>query len=401
MQNNLNSNSNNNKAGSSTLEFIFCAPLLVILMFIAMELNERIEQRVNATIAAGNSAWIALPQPGPGQRPSELEALAKADILGVRHSSSPEILKLNNGDVLPDSNVVLSYTDSKRRADSYASVIERQQNPRSTKIANDRAKIAVGSSSKDQIMAQMHGAARLASNLSRSISEIDIPLVGRIVLFPTSDIEQHRLTWSLTQAGSTNLAIAAIEGLSKSIDQDMASHVIDPTTKNHKLLAHKSVYLRRDPAYHPNRYENQSLMGLAAGSGEYDAWVEDCFMKFESGVCGESNGFYGYVERIYYLMVTAKTIIDIATSSCIAASMGFGAAACIVPKVGVDKAVDLVQSHVEKKITNKINSVISNIVEEITKAVPPLNLKDLTNLDKFTRDFETQLETIVQEAFPP
>ena len=49
------------RQGSSTLEFILCAPALLILMYVAMEINERIEQRTTATIAAGNASWLADP----------------------------------------------------------------------------------------------------------------------------------------------------------------------------------------------------------------------------------------------------------------------------------------------------------------------------------------------------
>ena len=79
--------------GSSTLEFIFCAPLLIILMFIAMEINERIEQRVTSAIAAGNASWLADPNQMSAAGGPEAENLAKADVLGAHPSANNGILR--------------------------------------------------------------------------------------------------------------------------------------------------------------------------------------------------------------------------------------------------------------------------------------------------------------------
>ena len=71
------------RQGSSTLEFILCAPALLILMYVAMEINERIEQRTTATIAAGNASWLADPN-SVGAASSDLKTTSKSDILGTK-----------------------------------------------------------------------------------------------------------------------------------------------------------------------------------------------------------------------------------------------------------------------------------------------------------------------------
>ena len=157
--------------GSSTLEFIFCAPLLLIIMFVAMELNERIEQKVNTTITGGNLAWIAKAD----SNGSTAASVAKADILGSKISGAT--LGVGAGSSMNGNEAVMSYTDTKRRADSYAIHLEHLRNVQSDRRAKDRATQKIGNSTTDSFTT---GLATAAITIGTVIDGITAPNVSWI-----------------------------------------------------------------------------------------------------------------------------------------------------------------------------------------------------------------------------
>lgn len=359
--------------GSSTLEFIFCAPLLLIVMFVAMELNERIEQRVTSAIASGNSAWLVRPQVGGAAVNSEAEDLGKADILGTKNATSTGVLGVQNSDVLHDSSTVMSYSDSRRRADAYALKIDRLQNDTSDQHAKARSGVKIGDSTMDAVAAGLGKSANAVEMTMRKF--VKPPVSWLPTVFPLHAVEEHRLSWGTSSVGSTNLALKTIEGLALSVGSKVGDNLGELSDKRFQLLAHHTRYLRRDPQFHPDEYVNGPFLGVIAGSSAFDKFIKNCFMKFvvDQAECGQKNGFYNYVARLHGLLVMAKTLVDSATIACIAATLGMGTGGCIVTKVQVftvesilDAAVDEVFNQVSGKLSDLIDQKIDDVLGSIT-----------------------------------
>lgn len=348
--------------GSSTLEFMFCAPLLMMIMFIAMELNERIEQRVTSTIAAGNAGWLVDPD-AQNATMDEAQNLAKADILGRGSvTTAGSTVTLANDAVLSDSSTVMTYSPSKSRADQYVAKINRASGNDADSHAATRSKLKIGTSHFDDVSSSLGNVAQSLQGAAATLT--DPPALP--TLFPKKSIEEQTLAWSMSHEGGNNLAIKAIEELAIYMDQNDI-HSLDHTRENqYRLLAHRSHFLRRDPAYHPDAYKNEAIYGIALGTGEYNSYAEDCFMKFSKKPCGQENGFYKYVQRVHYLIVTGKTIIDSSVLSCIAASLGFGAAACAIPKVAQVAVEDLITETIDNAIGSVIKKAITTGMTTIT-----------------------------------
>ena len=364
--------------GSSTLEFIFCAPLLLIIMFIAMEINERIEHRVTSTIAATNAAWIVNAEQSSlnPDTTTQVQALATADILGTRVADHQNVLGSPAGAMVADGQTIMSYTEKKRHADAYTARIVRRTDSGATATSDTRAGSPVGDSKMDHVASTLGAASASLNGVVRTIT--DPPVSWLPSAFPAKDIEEQRLTWSISSAGTTNLALSTIEGLAQSLPGGLGADLQDAKSNEYRILAHHSNYLRRYPAYHPRteEYKSEMLVGLIIGSNDYNDFVNECLMKFKSDICGQKNGFVGYVRNIHIVLTTVKTLVDTAGIACVAASFGTGAAACMAPTLevlGVETALD-------KAISEAINVVIKKVTDSIETAITDSLGKAVTDI---------------------
>lgn len=356
--------------GSSTLEFIFCAPLLLIIMFIAMEINERIEHRVTSAIASGNAAWIIQADQSsldPGTT-TQVQALVTADILGTRVADHQNILGSPPGAMVADGQTIMSYTEKKRHAEAYTARIARRTDGGATAKADDRAASVVGDTKADHSAASLGSASASLNSLVRTIT--DPPVSWLPSAFPAKDIEEQRMTWSISNAGTTNLALSTIESLGKSLHGNITGDLQNGESPDYRILAHHSNYLRRYPAYHPrtHEYKGEMLVGMMLGlddSDGYGSFVDECFMKFKSSICGQTNGFVAYVRNIHIVVTTVKTLVDSAAIACVAASLGTGAGACMIPTA----QVGAVESVLEEAINETIKGTMESITNQITKSV--------------------------------
>ncbi len=327
------------KKGSSTLEFIFCAPLLLIIMFVAMEINERIEQRVNTTIAGGNLAWISKIN-ASGTTGQEL---AKADILGSKNGAV-----LGATATLQDSNAVMSYSDTKKRADSYDINATHLRNQQSDNRAKDRARQKIGSSTMDTFST---GLASSVIHIGTIIDAITAPKISWLPNLFLRDlyIEEQRLSWSTSSTGTSNAAIAGIQDLTKLIGSEDNGNLSFASQQEYRLLAHRSNYLRRDPAYHPDGYTNQVLFGMGVGDDTFSDYNEKCFMTFDEKPCREKNGFVDYVKTRHGIIFGVKTFLECDFSNFIslAKSLAFQLALAILEKAITDKLAEIVEKPIE------------------------------------------------------
>lgn len=365
--------------GSSTLEFIFCAPLLLIVMFVAMEINERIEQRVTSTIAAGNLLWTASPESSfDTARLTQLQDLAKADILGTRAVGTPSVLGVDAA--VEANNTLMSYTPEHRHADAYQATILRQANAASSQAANQRARASIGNGPLDGPAQAIARAATTTINVADALMSPRSSWIPSVI--PAHDIEQQQLIWSVSEQGTTNVAIQAIEGLATAVNRQ--SPGFDTGAIEARLLAHHSRYLRRYGAYHMRSedYQNEALLALGLGffagnRSKFDDFVDYCFMKFAGDVCGQKNGFYSEVKTIHSLVATGKTLVDTATYACIMASLGFGSGTCNIPQI----AYKLAESQLENVVENTIEGIISDTLEKALKEAQTKAMNELVHID--------------------
>jgi hypothetical protein len=389
-----------NEQGSTTMEFLFCAPALVMLMFVAMELNERIEQRVNLAISAGNTAWISKPKSVMQGQGKALESMAKADVLGTRQTGT-NILATSNGDVLPDSNVTLSYTDTRRRADSYGISVESLATETTEQTALKRAKATLGDSDTDKITSgfqQFLGAVNKVAGVAERPK-----FAGKsIELFPDSPIEQHRVSWSLSEKGVTNQAFNALENLADFYGKESVDQLPKINSNQYRLLSHRTLYLKRDPGYHPDDYQWQAGIGLLAGTDEYSDWVDDCFMKLERNVCGSHNGFYDYLERTHNLIAFAKLLYDVISAAL--SSNPFTAASGIA----MAKLKEDILNNLKIALQDEVMSAFSNLGNDLANIVDFGSVSQdffsgllNTNLEaELEQRMTSEMTNITQKVFP-
>jgi hypothetical protein len=357
------------RRGSSTLEFIFCAPLLVAMMFIAMEINERIEQRVTSAIAAGNAAWIAKVDPGMTGDQTSMHDLVKADVLGTRAGSGPA-LGIQSGASASGSETVLSYTDTKRRADTYDVHIKREQSDAARNRMIDRSSVALGDSNMDKVMAKMAQASGVLMKLWDKVTNptfLQLPPI-----FPTSAPEEYELSWNIAAGKTDNALISIIEKLAQSVDKNQTSP-IDPTSNTYRVLAHHTSYIKRDAGYHPSEYRLQAALGIAFGgcNQKFSDFNDKCFMtlKADKNTCGEDNGYVDYLYKIYLAVVTGKTILDAGVIACIAASLGLGSGTCNIPQIAMIAAEEGLKQLGQKKLEDALTSAVKGKMEDVvTKA---------------------------------
>lgn len=363
-----------NKKGSSTLEFIFCAPLLLMVMFVAMELNERIEQRVTVAIASGNSIWLADPK-APSRSSDAAASLAKADILATKSVSSPEMVGPGQVQNLIETEAVLTYSETKRRADAYVAKLDRVVGDAADLWANKRSRAEVGETRIDFPGRTVARAAVEAKQVIDKITHPDVKWLPH--LFPKDLTEQQILSWSVSNQGSTNAAIDAIRNLSEFVNKSDTKADLDRFgAPEYRILAAKMAFLRRDPAFHPDAYENQSLYGMVLSltapreQSAFSHWVKDCFMSFKRETCSQRNGFVPYVENVHATVFSIKTMID--TAQIIACA--FGPISCApaeaakrIAKNAVDEVIKTVEMEIENQISDSIERAINEKFNQISQ----------------------------------
>ncbi|MCX6117796.1 MAG: pilus assembly protein [Proteobacteria bacterium] len=372
-KNSLATKIGSSKQGSSTLEFIFCAPLLVMFMFVAMELNERVEQRINSSIAANNTAWLAKADLTNVGQQSAIEPVTKADILGIKSGSTSSMI-LNGSSQPISSGAILSYSDSKMNSNAYHIMVNRRQNSAATATAANRASTAIGTSVIDQISSNLAAGSAQASQFFDQITGGRSRFLPTI--FPNNDVEEITIGWSLTNQGSSNKALEAIDALSKQVNGSAPTDMNHFYTSEYRVLAHHTVYLRRDPAYHPNSYKNQAVLGMVLGSSDFSDFNNKCFMKLDvdDAICGEKNKFADYLHDVYMIISGGKTAIDLFTSSCLAATAGLGSAGCLATKIIVGEVEDAIKDAIDHKITSeagKIATMATTKVEDFARNALP------------------------------
>lgn len=358
--------------GSSTLEFIFCAPILLIVMFVAMEINERIEHRVAATIAAGNATLLIKPDASAGAL-GEVEAITKGDILGA-YANAGEV-RSKNGQTLQSGQTVLSYSDAKLKTDSYDVQIARTVDNRSQTEADQRAGQKIGNSTLDRFAVGMSGTAASLMHHYRKFTN------GLMQIFPEKPIERTDISWSTSTSGTTNLAMTAIEDLAQGIGSSVATDLPKMSSHEYRLLAHKTRFLKRDAAYHNNDYQMQALYGIPFGESFDDDFVSECFLNFKRDTkaeCGENNGFYSYVEGRHNVIATAKTVI-----SC--TCFGLDCLRIPITRALIEGVKAVLTSMIEGAITSAVTSVVDQVQNEVAKQIS-------TPLEEPQKILEAQIE---------
>jgi hypothetical protein len=360
----------NSRTGSSTLEFIFCAPLLVILMFVAMEINERLEQRVTLAIAGGNAAWISKPEVGTNGELGSMHSLVTADILGLRSGSGAALGIRQATMAATGAETILSYTETKSRADTYFVSIQRDETDNAQRRLIDRSGAKLGDSQMD---ATMSNVSSLAANLMRTWDRLAnfAPLGLSAKPFPSGAPEEIKVTWGVNESHSQNLLLKSISQLAKGIDRAADISSFDSASTNNRLLAHKTYYIKRDAGYHPESYQLQAAMGMGLGSCQFDNFNDKCFMNL--GVnpreCGETNNYIDYLYRIYATVVLGKTLVDVGVIACIVASIGTGSVACKIPQnlvMAAEKALTKAElEYIEKVLKDAVKESMGQVINAV------------------------------------
>ena len=366
------------RQGSSTLEFILCAPALLILMYVAMEINERIEQRTTATIAAGNASWLADPN-SVGAASSDLKTTSKSDILGTKSNPASGLIGPQAGGVNAtlDNNTVMAYSSDKMTQDAYGLEIIRTVSVDSNTRAKERSQVKIGNLSTDATAMNLNNTLNSVASVLDTIQNTGVDFIPR--LFPdATPVEQQVLSWSLKDGGSTNAALKAISELSKITSSTAGNDLAHFSEDSAKVLAAKSTFLRRDPMFHPSGYMNQQLYGMLFGamSTEMDEFNDKCFMNIDDkNVCGQSNGFVNYLKAGHTSVTLLRTWIQCVPKGPvftwpaeIEAGIAIGVALDVAVNTATGGVKDDIVGPIQNEVQDKIDAAYGRVQKEIDKA---------------------------------
>jgi hypothetical protein len=361
-------------AGSTTLEFVFCAPLLVIFAYAAMEINERLEQRVMSAIEANNAAWEADPRATNGPATVNLQPVSdvsKLNILGTAVATDP------------DTKTIIAYSPNKLKADGYSLDIQHEQGAATTALARHRVLADIGINT--------NGAAHTFASWSAGAVNLveSVFYNSTLPLLPIYHVEKINLSWSLTPQGSGNLALNAMQDLATYQNyQASGSQIVDLSSDKYRLLSNQSRFLRRNSGYHEDHYHSQVLGGFVAGLANSDLnnFVEKCYFKFSNAMssdCGEDNGYFDVVDRGHWFVSGLRaSFYAYWMVGCISATFGYGA--CLIGNAGLpihkdtapptnttDAAVVAVTAALESEAKQALGNALKTGVNSAMTAIAP------------------------------
>ncbi len=387
--------------GSSTLEFVFCAPMLLVLLYVAFEVNERIEQRSLLAIATQNAIWIEDPKDGETSVASYLDQGNASPTL----STVWEDVLGQPGDG-PSTRMATTSSPRKDR-ESYDLQLLRRSTPGSDKKAADRAVTPLGSSFLDKTsQAQAIGSSAVMGALG--------PMTQ--FLFPQQDIEQQTAVLSLKAKADVFTNMQRVQSLIALLQMNLEPDAA--MSLRQRLMYDGHAFLFRDAGYQSPRYQRQGVAGLAIGWGDKNRdmskkFVEECLMNFKRDLtssCDEQNDFYLEVENLFRTIAAIKAgIYALNMSKC--AALLVGAPACFVGTAVQDFVMNKIIDEAVAKATNELatlledqlNKFFEDKMNQAKKAIQESAgdlLKGVTDVeDKFALGIENLMKPVVDNSF--
>jgi hypothetical protein len=379
------------RRGASVTEFLVAAPVLALLMYAALDLNQMLEFRQGLVVATRNAAFDrvggTVHQNGSSQSLSSqvqpFLAPGAADDMGALSSVTNDSHGFANRHGFPSARAKSALDAGNRGEDQ----------------AFESASDTVGSV-----------AATGNDALDRLTKLINLGgLAGDVWLLPPAAM--RTVTGSMAETTGSSLVRRSMHLVSRAAENKQ-----NPSIHNTPAMSHL-LYLRPETGYHPDGYVVQPLAGYLLGMGqEYKKWGatgrsglwqspanynHDCIMNFDGGGsrCTDTNAAFAMI-RTTGMLIRALILAGEASVVLTLPALGIDAKTMAVRAIA-DLAATQIADFVADKIANGIEGAAGDALQNIgfpgqlddpmALLNPGLSAPDFSLMDGFSRLTEFQL----------
>jgi hypothetical protein len=353
------------KKGASVTEFLVAAPILALLLYAALDLNQNIEFKQGLIVSTRNAAFDNL----------GTQQLDTGTVNSLLDQVQPFAAKGSEGDMG-------SLTVSTEENLGYTATLG---------FEKDRAKAAIPSSNRGRDstyegMSATTGAVIAPANESLDTLTKYINLngiLGNVWLLPPA--RMRTITGNLGSTAGTSILRKSMGLVSRAAENARNPNQLPGYTTP---SASYMLYLRPETAHHPDGYVAQPVIGFLLGLGSgYKEWGDtgyvsigaspenynhNCLMNFDGGgdQCTNLNGWLTLIKTAGVLirtMITAGELSGVLTAPALAID-----AKTIAIRMVTEEALDLVTDYISDQVEDKI-------ADAATEALNSVNFNDGTS----------------------
>jgi hypothetical protein len=349
------------KQGASVTEFLVAAPILALLLYAALDLNQNIEFKQGLIVSTRNAAFDML----------DTQQLDTGTANSLQDQVQPFAARGSEGDM---GSLVVSTEENL----GYTATLG---------FDRDRAKAAIPASSRGRDstyegMSATTGAVIAPANeaLDALTKYINLNgILGNVWLLPPA--RMRTITGNLGSTAGTSILRKSMGLISRAAENARnPSQLPEYKTPSASYM----LYLRPETAHHPDGYVAQPVIGFLLGLGsDYKEWGENgyvsigaspdnynhnCMMNFDGGGdrCTNINGWLTLIKTggvLIRILITAGEMSGLLTAPALAIDAKT-IAIRMVTEEAISMVTDFVSDEVEDKIadaaTDALNSVNFN-----------------------------------------
>lgn len=346
------------KKGASVTEFLVAAPILALLLYAALDLNQNIEFKQGLIVSTRNAAFDTL----------DSQQLDMRSTNSLQSQVQPFAARGSEGD-MGSLNVQI------------------EENPGYTAnlgFDKDRAKAAIpasnrGSDSTYEGVSATAGSVIVPANnaldtLTKTVNLVGI--VGNVWLLPPATLRS--VTGTLGSTAGTSILRKSMGLVSRAAENARNPGQLPGYTSP---SASYLLYLRPETGHHPDGYVAQPVIGFLLGMGsEYKKWGEtghvgigatpenynnNCLMNFDGGGdnCTNLNVTLTLIKTTGVLirtLITAGEMSGILTAPSVAIDLKTFAV-----KTAVDIAIGKITDFVSDKVEDQISSAAEDVLRDV------------------------------------
>ncbi len=359
------------KKGASVTEFLVAAPILALLLYAALDLNQNIEFKQGLIVATRNAAFDML----------DTQQLDTATANSLQSQVQPFAARGSEGDMG-------SLTVNTAESLGYTAALG---------FERDRAKAAIpannrGSDSTYEGMSATTGSVIVPANeaVDTLTKSINLPgILGNVWLLPPA--RMRTVTGNLGSTAGTSILRKSMGLVSRAAENARNPGQLPGYTSP---SASYLLYFRPETAHHPDGYVAQPVLGFLLGLGtDYKEWGDNgyvsigttpqnynhnCMMNFDGGGdrCTNINGWLTLIKTAGVLirtLITAGEMSGLLTAPALVIDAKT-IAVRVVTEEAVEMVTDFVSEHVEDKITEAATDALNDV--NFVDSAGPGNLTD-------------------------
>ena len=317
------------QSGGAISEFLIAAPILLLLLYVVFDLNDRIELRQDLRIAARNVSH-------QGTVAIDHIALSK-DFKKVQLEITPTAISIENKKVNQD-RVEANLDSGKLSSDSY-----------------------------EQVSSFMGPVIYNGANILNEVKSFSV--LGESLLIP--DLPR---TFTVSIKSSAESSVQKGMRYLSNLFAKKADDIIGESTFLFDHVAMASV--RNESGYHSSDYRNQALVGMFLGNADddlkhwgdphvrenryfqrsMDGYQPDCMMHFQgNSKCKIGNVFATTLRVVYMVVGVVKEYFSGGGASSSSAATDLAADGAL--DVVTEEAFGVVKDEVEEKATTELNKI--------------------------------------------